>query len=189
VRVGARLWSLFRIHSGAYSDLRTAFRYHPSEAVRIIGSNPSADCTTIMMASQLFLERGIWAWLQRWIFRIRSFFSTCVVGFLYSNGFWTLMVFELWWFYEKLAWNKLPFHIFRMGSLLPKVSRMIKLRDQPHPREPRGKILSLVSRNQKKYPWAQSLLELVPEVEINSILIGRPQGVDQSAWSIVRQTI
>jgi hypothetical protein len=35
-----------------------------------------------------------------------------------------------------------------------------------HPREPRGKILSLVSRYQKKYPWAQSLLELVPEVEI-----------------------
>jgi hypothetical protein len=41
------------------------------------------------------------------------------------------------------------------------------------------KILSLVSRYQKKYPWAQILLELVPEVEIQlfsdwSTPAGRP---------------
>jgi hypothetical protein len=29
----------------------------------------------------------------------------------------------------------------------------------PHPQEPRGKILSLVSRYQKKYPWARSLFK------------------------------
>jgi hypothetical protein len=43
------------------------------------------------------------------------------------------------------------------------------VREITHPREPRGKILWLISRFQKKYPWAQSLLELVPEVEIQYI--------------------
>ena len=37
-----------------------------------------------------------------------------------------------------------------------------------HPREPRGQILSLVPHYQKKYPWERSLLELVPEVEIQN---------------------
>ena len=45
---------------------------------------------------------------------------------------------------------------------------MIKYDVNPHPWEPRGNILSLVLHYQKKYPWERSLLELVPEVEIQN---------------------
>lgn len=40
-----------------------------------------------------------------------------------------------------------------------------------HPWEPRGKILSLVSHYQKKYPWVQSLLEPDPELKFNMVII------------------